>query len=873
MARSFKVDNWGSLLLQRIQQLYERGEHCDIMLKFHTGEEIPVHRMVLHACCSFFAVLEGTEALDNSTLHLPSELTREALEPVIRFMYTGQLDIGEGSVPTLVSTAQFLDMPLLEQLLQTHALAATNSPPTPITPKPKINRAPVRANYSVSPAAKKMNRATQRQELLPAGPSRIDLEVGDSACEFGSLPKLSELLMDTPSTPMNPPLLPLVRKGSNTPVVKRDLKKAEKTFDELKKTITPSAIRRPITNTGSTKPPEAKRLREEDIESFKELLAEQKRRTELAAEQGEDTTATYDAAADIGLDDWGEEDEDEEVDSLNEGSKDDSLKGQHKSILKTEALSPAVEGKRVHFMVNEESGANASAMDTSTVEEQVDNEERNMEQLMAAAESAGGAASASPDKDSSTITIFNENSEVLLREVVSSNTSPSQVQGRMIAEVLKRNPNLVSSGKNTKLKIVQRSPWWAKARVSFVLLKPTTADEENATNVGSKPSILRQHNAAAAGGRKSGASGLGSSGAIAVNKRVSPFDNVTGPWICYDCLQTTEDGQSAALRLKTYFEYRCHLIQTHGFKSDSQACEYCGHRAVKRNHMLFHLFTVHGVPPPAHTKFPQCEECDYVALTASIMRKHLQKHQEGSENQCRVCSEPFASQQNLQQHLHGTGHLRGHVRNNPCPAEGCNREFARGMNLKAHIRTCHKDLAKQMDEDGWPVRLEASVVPDSVHEPVVEEDDGQMGQEVLLEAQSVEQNEAGEMTWVTTGDQVVQLAHGDAFSSDTTLVTVDATGTEAEALSNMATTIATSLGIPMGTATTVTTTEDGITVAYLTTSDEHGQQYITVSGDAVDGDTVALVHGDDLVEESMPQEETDGLEEGTKNMEENMMEN
>jgi hypothetical protein len=27
------------------------------------------------------------------------------------------------------------------------------------------------------------------------------------------------------------------------------------------------------------------------------------------------------------------------------------------------------------------------------------------------------------------------------------------------------------------------------------------------------------------------------------------------------------------------------------------------------------------------------------------MRKHLQKHQEGSENQCRVCGEPFASQQ------------------------------------------------------------------------------------------------------------------------------------------------------------------------------------------------------------------------------------
>ena len=70
--------------------------------------------------------------------------------------------------------------------------------------------------------------------------------------------------------------------------------------------------------------------------------------------------------------------------------------------------------------------------------------------------------------------------------------------------------------------------------------------------------------------RKTGASGLGSSGAIAVNKRVSPFDNVTGPWICYDCIHTTDDGQNAALRLKTYYEYRTHLIQNHGFKPDSQ---------------------------------------------------------------------------------------------------------------------------------------------------------------------------------------------------------------------------------------------------------------------------------------------------------------
>ena len=112
---------------------------------------------------------------------------------------------------------------------------------------------------------------------------------------------------------MNPPLLPLLRK-SNTSGVKRDLKKAEKTFDELRKNTTNVAIRRSATSEAS-KPPEPKRLKEEDMEGLKALLAEQKRRNELAAEQGEETASTYDAATDVGLDDWGEEDEEDDIDT------------------------------------------------------------------------------------------------------------------------------------------------------------------------------------------------------------------------------------------------------------------------------------------------------------------------------------------------------------------------------------------------------------------------------------------------------------------------------------------------------------------------------------------------------------------------------
>lgn len=95
--------------------------------------------------------------------------------------------------------------------------------------------------------------------------------------------------------------------------LRRDPKKVERTFDELRKTTTNTAAVRRAATSEAAKAPDAKRLREEDIEGFKELLAEQRRRSELAAEQGEDTT-TYDAsAADVGLDDWEEEeDEDEE---------------------------------------------------------------------------------------------------------------------------------------------------------------------------------------------------------------------------------------------------------------------------------------------------------------------------------------------------------------------------------------------------------------------------------------------------------------------------------------------------------------------------------------------------------------------------------
>lgn len=100
--------------------------------------------------------------------------------------------------------------------------------------------------------------------------------------------------------------------------------------------------------------------------------------------------------------------------SQNMKSDSPSKGQQHKSILKSDAVSPCSgeAGKRVHFMVNDETGAATEA--TEGVLEAEDSTgdvtEKNMEQLMVASDAT--AVPAPDDKDSSTITIFNENSEV-----------------------------------------------------------------------------------------------------------------------------------------------------------------------------------------------------------------------------------------------------------------------------------------------------------------------------------------------------------------------------------------------------------------------------------------------------------------------------
>ena len=125
--RSFppiRVDNWGIFLLNRLQSYFQKKEHCDLTVRFPSkNAQIKVHSLVVNACSDFFAGLEREGRLKDGVVDLPDEYTPEAVAPIIRFMYTGKLDIKAGMYSKLRATVEKLDMAVLLKLMDAHSKA------------------------------------------------------------------------------------------------------------------------------------------------------------------------------------------------------------------------------------------------------------------------------------------------------------------------------------------------------------------------------------------------------------------------------------------------------------------------------------------------------------------------------------------------------------------------------------------------------------------------------------------------------------------------------------------------------------------------------------------------------------------------------
>lgn len=261
-----------------------------------------------------------------------------------------------------------------------------------------------------------------------------------------------------------------------------------------------------------------------------------------------------------------------------------------------------------------------------------------------------------------------------------SGSSTQQVNhAKIIAEVLKKYPDLVKNNKNIKLKILgpgSKSPGGG-AKLN-TLSSSVSASKKPISYV-----VMKSDAATASTKQLPSKSNHTQCGA----------ENTLGPWLCHKC------GDSVIpIQFETYYLYRKHLQDVHMERIDARICEYCGLKSSKRNLHLYHMYTKHNIAPPRNINFPKCDQCDYIALSESLLIKHRNNHSTTSKDYiCRICSAAFKSNGALQGHMTTNLHDTHGKKNYQC--KYCKKIFNRNINLKAHIRTAHQEECRRLYED------------------------------------------------------------------------------------------------------------------------------------------------------------------------------
>lgn len=359
-----------------------------------------------------------------------------------------------------------------------------------------------------------------------------------------------------------------------------------------------------------------------------------------------------------------------------------------------------------------------------------------------------------------------------------------------------------------------------KSKVSYVVLKSDVVGK-------GKPAVVLKH-----GVHVEPLSELGG------QKPASGAENTTGPWLCHSCGSNEEP-----VHFETYYLYRRHLQDVHMEKIDARICEHCGHRASKRNLLLYHLYTKHGVPPPRNCQFPKCDQCDYVALSESLLIKHRNNHSNNKEFVCKVCNATFKSNGALQGHMQTNLHSDPAKKLYECPF--CQKPFVRNINLKAHIRTSHKEVIRKMDEEE-KLHMEAKHKHFANLQHFEDGEEAHSSDAVGEDSLNADEEEEGEVMEVPVIDAVVQkpstgtvmLPSGVTVLAEAPAVQSLVPSSEAEALSNVASGIAASLGL-----TDTLTGEQTVIVL------DDNQEFILHSTEVV-GEEVTSTDGKDVVDVS-----------------------
>lgn len=125
-------------------------------------------------------------------------------------------------------------------------------------------------------------------------------------------------------------------------------------------------------------------------------------------------------------------------------------------------------------------------------------------------------------------------------------------------------------------------------------------------------------------------------------------ENMKGPWLCLDC-----GSGGRPISIPTYKKYRTHLINIHKQKIDPRICEHCGLKPVRRIELVQHQLIAHNINPPADVPLFRCttKGCVFVSQKEDALMRHKREVHKEFQQKCKYCSKVFGKEFLLTAHM------------------------------------------------------------------------------------------------------------------------------------------------------------------------------------------------------------------------------
>lgn len=219
---------------------------------------------------------------------------------------------------------------------------------------------------------------------------------------------------------------------------------------------------------------------------------------------------------------------------------------------------------------------------------------------------------------------------------------------KIISEVLKKYPHLVKNHKNIKLKIMQRPSQNNKQTTAIV---QAIKQEKSA---GATTSKVITTNSAGVFTKSSGAASGTSSQQSSAPKRIDAktmhaliAKGAENMTGPWLCLKCGVNNRP--ISIPSYKSFRKHLITVHNEKIDPRICEHCGFKVSTRLEMYSHLHQEHQIKPPPDVKLKSSEITIEATTSSSIPEQTISTKK--PEQQCIYCNKTFTKEFLLYAHM------------------------------------------------------------------------------------------------------------------------------------------------------------------------------------------------------------------------------